>query len=305
MEKGIGIMKKVLVIADIRGWAFDRIYQGLKSNQKTIEFDVHYLNEDKKQIELDKYDYIFNLPDNYIEHILRFRGIGFPQEKIIQGIRSDVKLSVYDDEANMSNLFGTLLTSNQKLYERFKDKHSDVHLWQGGVNTDFFEFKEREVPDPFFLRVGWSGSTSVFNRQFRGLDIIQDFADKFPRHLKFTPALREEKFRTIDEMKKYYTEEIDLYIEMSESAGRQNGLVEAGSCGVPVISYDCGIASELIVDGENGCLVKERNHEALREAFLKIIHSYNKYSKNIRKSIEDNWSWKKFTEDFEKIVNNK
>ena len=298
-------MKKVLVIADIPGWAFSRIYEGLKKNQKQIQFDVWFLLTENPP-DFSQFDYVLNLPDSWLNHVMDLRvQNSISREQLIQAVRSEVDLPMYDSPKHLDMLCGTLLVSNQKLYDRFKDKHPNVILWQGGVDTDFFEFKERTLPEPInrIVKVGWSGSVATFDAQFRGLDIIEKAVNVFEGALVFEPALKEDKFRTMDEMKEYYNS-IDIYVEMSKSAGRQNGLVEAASCGIPIISYNCGIASELIEDGVNGFILHDRDENALAHTLLNILYAkvYNAFSNNIRKTVEENWSWEKFTNDFENII---
>ncbi len=49
-------------------------------------------------------------------------------------------------------------------------------------------------------------------------------------------------------------------------------LLEAASCGVPMVSYDCSSGpSELIVDGKDGFLVRCGDTEALSEAICRVI----------------------------------
>lgn len=46
--------------------------------------------------------------------------------------------------------------------------------------------------------------------------------------------------------------------------------VEAGACGVPSIAYDCGGATDIIRNGENGLLVKADEIEGLAETLIKL-----------------------------------
>ena len=304
MEKGIRTMKKVLVICDVHGWAFDRIYQGMKKNHKNVDFDAWYLLEEQPPTDFSQYDRVLNLPDNFLGHVMDLRVKGLVSaEQLIQGVRSEVDLPMYESPKHLEMLCGTLLVSNQKLYERFKNSHPNVILWSGGVDTDFFEYKKRVRPTGK-LKVGWSGSIGNFGREFRGVDMIEKAVEELSNYFEYVPAYREDKHRNIDEMKKYYTDEIDVFVEMSLAAGRQNGLVEAASCGVPIISCNCGIAEQLIDNGKNGFLLESRTAEELRHALANISFEgiYNKFSEEIRKTIEQNWSWGKYTNDFENII---
>jgi glycosyltransferase involved in cell wall biosynthesis len=46
--------------------------------------------------------------------------------------------------------------------------------------------------------------------------------------------------------------------------------VEAGACGLPSVAYDCGGATDIIRNGENGLLIKPDNVEGLAEALITL-----------------------------------
>lgn len=84
-------------------------------------------------------------------------------------------------------------------------------------------------------------------------------------------------------------------------------MAEAGSCGTPVIGFNRGAVSELIVDGKTGFVVPyEKGVEGLKEALAKI--SVIKPEK-CRQNIADNFSTEKMISDYEllykEILNNK
>lgn len=292
-------MKKLLVIADIPGWAFDRIYKGLKKNCVDWDVGVYYLNLQQAVPDLQNYDLILYLCDNFPDPVIHLVKQGIQKEKILMAIRSEVTHPLYDRKDILSQVCIGLITANEMLYERFKNMHNNVFLAEGGVDTDFYSYKKRELSND--IRVGWSGSTGVFDRKFRGLDVIEESCEL--ANVKFNPALKEIKLRTPEEMVEYYHNDIDIYVEMSESAGRQNGLVEAGSCGVPIISYNCGIAKQLIKQGVNGFIADQRDPVLLADLIKKIIKDYNNLSLNIRDSIVESWSWKIHAKKFEEIFN--
>jgi glycosyltransferase involved in cell wall biosynthesis len=67
-----------------------------------------------------------------------------------------------------------------------------------------------------------------------------------------------------------YMREADLLILSSEYEGFPNVVLEAGVCGLPVVSYKCaGGVAEIIEDGINGFLVEDRDVESLAEGIKK------------------------------------
>jgi glycosyltransferase involved in cell wall biosynthesis len=108
-------------------------------------------------------------------------------------------------------------------------------------------------------------------------------------------------------MLKYYSEEIDIYVDMSVAAGRQNGLIEAGSCGRPIISSNVGIAGSLITKPEHGILV-ERDINSISDAISKISNDYQSYSYGISNRVREVYSWdvqsKLFENCFNEVIKN-
>ena len=68
-------------------------------------------------------------------------------------------------------------------------------------------------------------------------------------------------------------------------------LLEAMSCGLPCISFDCKCGPcDIITDGKNGLLVEEGNIRKLADAILKLMTDYDKLkimSANAKKTSEN------------------
>jgi len=79
-------------------------------------------------------------------------------------------------------------------------------------------------------------------------------------------------------------------------------MTEALACGTPVIAYDRGATSEIIQNGVNGFLVEKDDIEGLVQAIQKIEKmSENDYlimRQNSRRIIEENFSFKKMTDEY-------
>jgi len=68
---------------------------------------------------------------------------------------------------------------------------------------------------------------------------------------------------------------MDIFVLPSKAEGISNTILEAMSCGLPVIATRVGGNPELIVDNETGCLVPMQNPEALARAMQRYIHDKN------------------------------
>lgn len=69
------------------------------------------------------------------------------------------------------------------------------------------------------------------------------------------------------------------------------GTLEALASGVPVVGWDWGGQSEIIVPGETGLLAPPGDYEALIANIYKVLENRDKYSLNARLDVEARWTW--------------
>jgi N-acetyl-alpha-D-glucosaminyl L-malate synthase BshA len=96
----------------------------------------------------------------------------------------------------------------------------------------------------------------------------------------------------------------DIFVLPSNLEALGTALLEAQSCGVPVVASRVGGIPECINEGKTGFLFEKENIADLREKLLKLIENKNlreKFSKNARKWIENNFSTEKMVKDTEKL----
>ena len=102
----------------------------------------------------------------------------------------------------------------------------------------------------------------------------------------------------------------DLSIYLSEFKPHEGGglplvLIEASSCGKPIISSNEDGAAEAVVDGKNGYLVEPRNEEMIVQKIRAILYSRNlkelmgEYG---RKYCEEHFSYPVFRDEQERIL---
>ncbi|MEK9175638.1 MAG: glycosyltransferase family 4 protein [Patescibacteria group bacterium] len=97
----------------------------------------------------------------------------------------------------------------------------------------------------------------------------------------------------------------------SDREGILTTMLEASSCGVPVITCDSSSMSEFIEDKKTGLLVPPKNSKRISEAIALLLTNEKlrkRISENARKTIEKKWDWhikiKLVEKIYEKVVRN-
>ena len=151
------------------------------------------------------------------------------------------------------------------------------------INLERFKDHKRS------LVVGWVGNSAI---KFDGVDlkgfhsIIKPIVSELINDgydIKEFYADRNEKWRTSDEMPEYYSN-IDICICTSIMEGTPLPLLEAMSCGVPVITTDVGVVPEALGPKEFEYILGDREYGANDEEIKnklkeKIIYLYNNREK--------------------------
>lgn len=94
----------------------------------------------------------------------------------------------------------------------------------------------------------------------------------------------------------------NLFVLPSESEGLSNAIMEAMSCGLPVVAYDVGGNSELLKDGRGGFLVENNNRQEFVEKIMVIYSNPElrfKMGNFNRKYVLEKFSLKKMIDKYE------
>jgi len=313
---------KILFIADVRNWVFDNIGKMLQKYGSNT-YTVRYGRKSKYKKcwkNLDQFDLVLFPVDTRPDRVIKDHKIIVPPEKLVMMIRCDVfqlckpkRLAYYESTKLMNRRVKAFLCSNKALYDVFRKKYNrPCYYAPGGVDTELFKPPTAKVwNNP--PRVGWAGSRDFFGKERRGIDLIEEAVKQLG--WIWNPAYREDKWRTPEEMVKYYQEEIDIYIDCDRAPGRQNGLLEAGACGLPLVCTKHGIGNKLVYARQ-----VERNVSAIKQGLRSTYHTfYIEYKENpvfkkwnyniaLAEEIKSRWSWqhhiKLWEEMFLKIVRN-
>lgn len=100
-----------------------------------------------------------------------------------------------------------------------------------------------------------------------------------------------------------YLQQADIYVSTSLTEGLPLSILEAMSCGLPVVATDVGGTKDIVNDGVNGFMISKNDDKALYEAILKLV-----ISKNLRNEMGNNahltsqsWSLTQCAENYGKL----
>jgi len=289
-------MKKILLVADCRGWAFDNHCQEIKKRSK-FNCDIAYVKHDNIFEKAKEYDIVYVLDPMPFKYP--------PKEKVIMGLRCEFLYQDHPEGAkglyekgwtgrcsDIKDKCSVFHVLTNRQYDVFKDIVTDKPLLKcpHGVNLDLFKKKDRPLNKRFV--VGMAGRPGSHGQ--KGFDEVKKVCDELGIYLK--TAYYGKKKIPFEQMPDFYAG-LNAYVCFSKSEGLQNPLLEAGAMGVPLISTKVGVAEELIEQGKSGILI-DRNHFSLKNA----LHEINeKMSKAIYQEVSENWGWEKAIGKYEEM----
>ncbi|MBM4370245.1 MAG: glycosyltransferase family 4 protein [Deltaproteobacteria bacterium] len=143
----------------------------------------------------------------------------------------------------------------------------EIFILEDGVDTVLFP--PQAFPTKFI--VGWTGNSAAVipgaPERGKGLALIKEACKQAKVELAYLDAAEGADWPH-ERMHEFYRE-ISVYVCMSEEEGTPNPVLEAMSCGKPVVSTPVGLVPKLIQSGANGWIIP-REVEALAER-LRIL----------------------------------
>lgn len=327
--------KKIALIIDTEGWAFDNIAHQLKNN--LTEFDIDIIpgrifegNMIKLFLFGEDYDLMHFLWRGYLTLIDRaemhnyIEALGMSFEKFKQKyiLNKNITFSVCDElylfgddewrtEETMKYGKEYFVTSKRlyNIYQQFSKKpqmviHDGVDL-QKYIPENLDRFKNIET-----VRIGWTGNSkfkdSEGDSDMKGVEgIIKPAIEELQREgysVELNLADRNIKMIPQEEMPKFYNS-IDLYVCASKTEGTPLPIIEAMAMGVPVISTDVGIVSEAVGECNKKYILKERTKEDLKNAIKSIIKNKQDFEEISKENIEKvkQWDWKVIAQQYKEF----
>lgn len=306
--------KKICIVADVPGWAFDHIAQKIKkelSNKYNIR--IVYFNRRKEQDFL--YELIEENNDCDLIHFLnrrilllldteifkqKVKASGKDLDQYIHEMKKKFSTAVNDhidlDSEGLLHLKSIYndytkmyYTSNKKLfniYNSISGIQSPEMVIHDVVDNDIFfpkhieRFNKPEVNNRELV-IGWVGN-SIHSDQgdvdLKGFHtiikpVIKELLNE-GYQLKEHYADRNVIWRNLFEMSQYYSE-IDVCLCASLHEGTPLPILESMYSGVPIITTDVGIVSEIFGEKQKkfiiGDRVEEKNEEKIKERLKEKI----------------------------------
>ena len=288
-------MKRIALVVDVCSWAFDIEAQILKKAfqkyydvevfvSKDYEDNLFLLLEDVKDFDMI---HIFwrklLLQFESDEFLSQIKDAGYDVSSYISSVSLKISTGIYDHlflDLESISVYSPIFqkyvksyyTCSKKLYDAYSlvssypkpwgiihDTYDDL-LYDGG-NRSRYEAREGE------LVVGWVGNSNwnIKYRDFKGFhSILEPVLDELIHEgysIRKHYADKNIRFRTNEEMPSYY-QEIDVCVVVSEEEGTPRPVVEAMASGVPILSTDVGIVSEVFGPLEKQFLLGDRTKEA-------------------------------------------
>lgn len=303
-----GLKPKLLLVADVEGWAYDNIAKTLArflGSRFRVEIAYHRSFEGKTHAAIRRY--LFDADAEFVhffwrETIVRFlsspaqiakfcaRHEIAPADFARRLAEVTITAGIYDHlflepeqlapRLPRLGLLDGVSVSSRRLQRLYAAEAPDLAttVLEDGVDPELFRPKDlarfEDAARP--LVVGWVGN-ALWN-QTSGLD---------PKglHSLLKPALaalaaeglpivghfadRNERWRPREEMPDYYAE-IDVLVCVSLHEGTPNPVLEAVACGVPVITTDVGLVPEVLGEAQKRFVLREREIEPLKQALRRL-----------------------------------
>lgn len=273
----------------------------LTESSRKLRLEMVYLSQvSQKLVELtDSYDLILNN--------MRGEAVFLPIAKLLKKPFVNVThLNIFKELAMLFESFDTsIITISNAQRKEFPNLNYLATVYNG-VDVNTFKFNDK--PSDYLLMVGSIG-------RHKNQEVAIKVAKRLGMKLILAGKIRDKDY--FEELKKdidgknlmylgelSFDRKLELYqnakaflfpINWSEPFGLV--MIEAMSCGTPVIAFNRGAIPEVVADGKTGFVVE--SEQQMIEA-VKKIDSINRL--DCRKHVEDNFTIEKMVDSFENAL---
>lgn len=253
---------------------------------------------------------------------------GIKNRKILDFFSFGLKLfsKLYENnEKNLLNNVDKITAVSKSCMDELKLYYgvNDVQVVYNGVDTDFFTPILNKNKGKYILYVGaldsLKGLIDLINSAkyitFKNLSLKFILIGKGHMKKYLKKLIRKNSLENNFSLMGYlnqkkllgYYQNASIFVLPSYHEGLPTAVLEAMSCGIPIVATAVPGTSEIIEDGETGLLVPPKSPKKLADSIMGLLDDQElikKFSKNGRKHVEKNFNWFKITDNFEKIYSN-
>jgi glycosyltransferase involved in cell wall biosynthesis len=272
-----------------------------ESSRKLRLESVYLANVAQKLVELKgEYDLILNN--------MRGEAVFLPVAKLLgKPFVNVMHLNLFDQLASIFKEFNTHIITISNSQRKNYPKLNYLATVYNGVDINKFKFNEK--PGDYLLMVGTIGrhknqaaAINVAKKTGKKLILAGKIRDKdYFEELK--KDIDGEQVKWVGEIS--FPEKLELYMNAKafifpilweEPFGLV--MIEAMSCGTPVIAFNHGAVSEVVSNGKTGFVVE--NEEQMADVLVNKIQDVNRL--DCRKRVEENFTVEKMTDGYEKAL---
>ena len=296
--------KKIALIIDTEGWAFDNVAKQIKKHLTEYDIDIipgRLIEGNMLRLFLfcEDYDLIHFLWRGYLSLINRqemktyseeYLGINFEEFKTKYIYNKKISFSVCDhlylegeEKWRTEEIFkfaDSYTVTSKKIFEIYSefDKKPKMIINDGVDLTKYKPINLERFKNIDKVTVGWVGNSkfkdSYGNDDLKGVEgIIKPAIAELQQegyNIELNLADRNIKMISQEEMPNFYNS-IDLYVCASKTEGTPLTLVEAMAMGIPIISTDVGIVSEVLGEKGKKYILEERTKDCLKNKIKEMI----------------------------------
>lgn len=249
--------RKVLFLVPRRAWAYDFSARALQAGlEPHLDVRIRY-STDMPALRPEPYDAAVVFFWGEQEELLK----GFDPNRIIKYVSSHRwqfpgkhgPHTPAEFAAKYLGNAGTLFATSKRLFHLLEGVHPRVRHAPNGYDPEVFH---SAGPRQGIFTVGAAGWAA---------DLVKGLRDLFVQAVQgYSFALAGGDIGH-EKMNAFYNQ-LDVLLVCSSHEGEPLTLIEAMATGCFPVASDVGIVPELVVNGENGIIVKERSAEAFQEA---------------------------------------
>lgn len=322
--------KKIAIIYDVDGWAFNNIAKEIKKHlENDFEIDILPVSVfDDNIIRLvllaERYDLVHCLwrgllsclDYEYARGYIYNMGLTFEEFMDKYYSKVNITTSVYDhkflDEesfettksfAKYAKNYTVSSTILRDIYNELDIDKKPMAVISDGVDTTKFKpknldrFKQENINDRK-IKIGWVGNSEFTDSEgdsdLKGVrKIIKPVLQELINEgypIEMKFADRKEGYIPHEKMPDYYNS-IDVYICASKNEGTPNPVLESMASGVPVISTNVGIVRDAFGKLQEEFILKERTKEELKDKLIRLLDKKELFEQLSKENLEQIKEW--------------